>query len=443
MKDRIAIVGGGLVGSLLAAHMAKKGYEIDVYERRPDMRKAKLSAGRSINLACSVRGWTALNAIDAEEEIREIAIPMGGRLLHDEEGETSFMRYGKEDEHIYSVSRGDLNKRLMERAEKTGLVKFRFNARCMDVDLDSGRMDFIDEETGEDYSVQYDRVIGTDGAFSAIRSGMMKTDRFNYLQFYIPSGYKELNIPPVNGNEWAIEKNALHIWPRKSYMLIALPNMDGSYTCTLFMPFEGETSFEKLTTDEEVMAFFKNNFPDALKHFPDLIEQWHDNPTSSLVTVRCEPWYYKDKFLIMGDASHAIVPFYGQGMNAGFEDVRIFMEMLENESDWEKLFKEFGNSRKPNADAISALALRNYVEMRDLVADEHFVTKRELSGKINELFPDKWIPLYSMVSFSNIPYAEAIQKGDRQNEILEELVSLGFTADSPANTLKEKVGEYL
>lgn len=432
-----------MVGSLMATYLGKKGYKVDVFERRPDMRRADIPAGRSINLAMSDRGWRALAQVGAEETIRELAIPMHGRLMHSEQGDTNFMPYGKEGQFINSVSRGELNMRLLTMAEETGNINVQFNMRCAEVKLKEGTLTFTNEETGDSVTKTYDKVFGTDGAFSAIRSAMLKTDRFDYWQFYISSGYKELTMPPVPDKKWAIDNGALHIWPRKNFMLIALPNLDGSFTCTLFNPFEGETGFDSIKSHDDVTQFFETYFKDALPHMPTLLEDWDNNATSSLVTVRCEPWNHGDKFLILGDASHAVVPFYGQGMISGFEDVRLFNEMLEQEGTWDGIFAKFSKSRKPDADGISQLALDNYIEMRDLVADPHFIKKRKISGRIHELYPEKWMPLYSMVTFSHIPYREAYQKGQDQNAILEKLVANGISETSSDDELKNALSGIL
>lgn len=431
------------MGSLMATYLGKKGYKVDVFERRPDMRRADIPAGRSINLAMSDRGWRALAQVGAEETIRELAIPMHGRLMHSEQGETNFMPYGKEGQYINSVSRGELNMRLLTMAEETGNINVQFNMRCTDVKLKEGTLSFKNEETGDSVTKTYDKIFGTDGAFSAIRNAMMRTDRFNYSQFYISSGYKELTMPPVPGKKWAIDNGALHIWPRKNFMLIALPNLDGSFTCTLFNPYEGETGFDSIKSHDDVTKFFETYFKDALPHMPTLLEDWDNNATSSLVTVRCEPWNYGDNFLILGDASHAIVPFYGQGMISGFEDVRLFNEMLEQEGTWDGLFAKYSKMRKPDADGISQLALDNYVEMRDLVADPHFIKKRKISSRIHDLYPEKWMPLYSMVTFSHIPYGQAYQKGQEQNDILEKLVASGISETSSDDELKKALNGIL
>ena len=359
----------------MAATLAKKGFNVDLYERRPDLRRADIAAGRSINLALSDRGLKALANIGSDAAMHDIAIPMHSRFLHDVEGNTSLMPYGKEGQYINSISRGDLNKHLMDVAEATGNVKLYFSMPCTDVDLETATVTFKNAETGEQVVKQYDRVFGTDGAFSVGRNKMMRKDRFNYSQYYISSGYKELSMPAVPDTKWAINKNSLHIWPRGNFMLIALPNMDGSFTCTLFMPFEGEVGFDNLKTDEDVTNFFNTYFKDAVPHMTTLLEDWNNNATSSLVTVKTDPWHYKDKVLLLGDAAHAIVPFYGQGMNAGFEDVDVLSGYIDRYSDWSDLFKAYSAERAPDGHAIAELAIRNYTEMSDLVADPPFCKK--------------------------------------------------------------------
>ncbi|MBI1184976.1 NAD(P)-binding protein [bacterium] len=443
MDSKVCVVGAGLVGSMLATRLAQRGFQVDLYERRVDLRKHDISAGKSINLALSDRGLRALEMVGAAEAMRKISIPMHGRYLHDMEGNTKIMPYGKEGQFINSISRGDLNIHLLNLAEATGNVNLYFNMPCVDVDLDTATITFKDESTGDLVTKTYDRIFGTDGAFSVGRGKMMKTDRFNYSQYYITSGYKELSMPPVPNTKWAIDKNHLHIWPRKSFMLIALPNLDGSFTCTLFLPFEGETAFEHLNSDDKVLDFFNTYFKDAVPHMSTLLEDWHANATSSLVTVKSEPWNYKDKILLMGDAAHAIVPFYGQGMNAGFEDVRVFNDYLDKFNNWDALFAEYSKERVPDGQAIADLAINNYTEMRDLVADPHFVKKRALSARISDLMHDKWLPLYTMVTFSHIRYSEALSKGKYQDEVLEKLVAQNISADSSDKEIMDAVKPFV
>lgn len=423
--EKIAIVGAGLVGSLQAIYMAKKGYDVSVYEGRDDMRKASLSAGRSINLALSNRGWKAIEVAGIKPEIEKMAIPMNGRMMHDVKGNTTFQPYGKDGEAIYSVSRGGLNRQLMNSADAFNNVTFFFNYKCEDIDLKTNTLHFEDRMSGKAVSVKADHIFATDGAFSAIRTRLQKTDRFNYEQKFLAHGYKELTIPAAKGGGFLMDKNALHIWPRGEFMLIALANEDGSFTCTLFFPFEGKQSFESLKTEKEVIEFFEEVFPDALKMMPAIGEEYFSNPTASLVTIKCSPWNYKDQILLMGDSSHAIVPFYGQGMNSGFEDCTVFNNIFEDSNkNWEKSFTKFSDTRKKDADAISDLALQNFIEMRDLVGDEDFLLRKKIEKRIFEKHPDKWMPLYSQVTFSHIPYSEALAAGKNQEKIMDTIMAI-------------------
>tara|TARA_R110002049_G_scaffold254642_2_gene430127 strand:- start:9202 stop:10536 length:1335 start_codon:yes stop_codon:yes gene_type:complete len=418
--DKIAVVGAGLVGSLQAIMLAKKGHQVEVFERRPDMRNVKLIAGRSINLALSDRGWKALKMAGIDENIKETAIPMYGRMMHAEDGTLTPQAYGKEGQAIYSVSRGGLNQTLMNLADQYENVNFNFNKMCENVDLETNTLTFSDAETKEKSIYHPDRIFGTDGAFSAIRAQLQKTSRFNYSQNYLKHGYKELCIPANPDGTHQIDKNSLHIWPRGEYMMIALPNIDGSFTCTLFFPFEGANSFDSIKTEEDVLRFFNERFADTVPLMPHLVKEYFENPTSPLVTIKCEPWNYSDKIILMGDASHAIVPFYGQGMNSGFEDCSVFEEMSANfDGDWAKLFEDFANERKPNGDAIADLAIQNFIEMRDKVADESFLLRKKIEKKLFTKYPDKWMPLYSQVTFSHIPYATANAQGKKQEKIMD------------------------
>jgi kynurenine 3-monooxygenase len=423
---KIAVIGGGLVGSLLSIYLRKRGYEIEVYERRSDPRKTNLYAGRSINLALSTRGIKALEEIGLAAEIRKAAIPMHGRVMHNVAGELSFLPYGKEGQFINSISRGDLNILLMNEAEKAG-VKFQFDQRCLHVDFEKTSLTVQDTSGGTEKNkvstFTHDLIIGADGAFSALRGSMQFTDRFDFSQDYIDHGYKELHIPAGAGGSFQLEKNALHIWPRESFMMIALPNPDGSFTCTLFFPFEGNPSFERLKDDKAILKFFAETFPDATALIPDLLEDFRTNPTSSLVTMKCFPWV-RNKCLLIGDAAHAIVPFYGQGMNAGFEDCRILNGLLNQHADnWNIVLPEFQKQRKPDTDAIAQLALDNFVEMRDLVADADFLLRKKIEAQLHARYPEQWIPLYSMVTFNeNIRYSEAYATGKKQKKIMDEVM---------------------
>lgn len=423
--EKIAIIGSGLVGSLEAILLAKRGYEVHVFERRHDLRKANLIGGRSINLALSNRGWKALKLAGVEAEILKISIPMYARMMHAVDGTLTEQPYGRDNEAIYSVSRGELNRQLLLEASKYKNVYFYFNHKCLDVDLETATCQFLNEDSGAQVTYTFNRVIGTDGAFSAVRNKMQKTDRFNYWQFYLEHGYKELTIHPNTNGSHKLAKNFLHIWPRGEFMLIALANLDGSFTCTLFFPFDGPTSFASLTNAQKVRQFFNQVFPDASNLMETLETDFFENPTSSLVTVRCEPWNYGDKTLLIGDAAHAIVPFYGQGMNAGFEDCFELEKFLDKHSqNWNIAIPEFAKHRKPDGDAISELALQNFIEMRDLVADENFLLRKKIEKKIYEKHPDKWIPLYSMVTFSNLRYSEALSIGKNQELIMNEIMKM-------------------
>jgi len=426
VSKNITILGAGLVGSLLSIYLARRGHKVNIYERRPDMRREKMSAGKSINLALSDRGWRGLQGTGIAEDIRKVAIPMYGRMIH-VNNEINFQPYGEKDQAIWSVSRGGLNMELMNLAERQSNVKLFFDERCTGVDVEHAISRFENHQTQKSSSVQSDHIFGADGAFSAARLQLqLSTDRFQYAQHYIDHGYKELNIPAGKNAEWLMEKNALHIWPRGGYMLIALPNIDGSFTCTLFFPFEGPESFSKLTNKNELMEFFNRVFPDAVPLMPTLAEDFFHNPTGSLVTVRCFPWSYKDKLCLIGDAAHAIVPFFGQGMNCGFEDCTVLDELMtQNDSDWETLFRSFEQSRKPNSDAIAELALQNFIEMRDLVGDKKFLLRKKIEAWFHQKHPDKWLSLYSQVTFSpHVPYSIALANGKRQDEIMNRIMGM-------------------
>ncbi|MCA1750513.1 MAG: FAD-dependent oxidoreductase [Cryomorphaceae bacterium] len=417
MKN-VIIVGAGLVGSLLAANLAKKGYRVKVYERRPDMRNFTMQAGKSINLALSTRGWKAVELAGVKEQVEAIAIPMYGRQIHDIDGNETFQPYGREGQAIYSVSRGELNCVLMDKAEKDNGVEMLFHQKCVSVDFEKNVALFEHTETGMQIEEKADLIFGTDGAFSQVRSDMQRTPRFNYSQEFIPHGYRELFLPAGPGGEFRMEKNALHIWPRGGYMLIALPNADGSFTCTLFMPYEGKHSFAALESDAEVDRFFKEVFPDFYDMMPDLVGDYKSHPLADLVIIKCYPWV-RNHTCLLGDSSHAIVPFYGQGMNSGFEDVSVMDALIEaHDHDWESILPRFQEQRKPDADAIAELAMRNYVEMRDLVGDPAFLLQKKIEARIYERNPEAWMPLYSQVTFSHRRYSEALAEGKKQDEIM-------------------------
>ncbi len=416
----IAIVGSGLVGSLLAIYLRKAGHTVHIYDRSPDIRQIQFS-GRSINLAMSNRGWKALDGVEVGDAVREIAIPMDKRAIHLVD-KLNFQNYGQEGEAIYSISRGILNRKMIDLAEEAG-AEFFFNQKIWDVTLKDATLHMGETERGIWEEKKYDIVFGADGAFSRIRHRMQRQNMFNYSQEFLNMGYKELNIPANPDGTYKLDKNSFHIWPRGEYMLIALPNLDGSFTCTLFMPFEGENSFNLLKDRKKVEAFFEKNFPDSIDVIPKLAEDFFNNPTSTLVTMKCYPWTYEDKVALIGDSSHAIVPFYGQGMNSGFEDISILYEMIEKHGDdWEIIFMEYQKSRKPNADAIAELSYRNFMEMSSKTADDKFLLQKKIEKWFSDKHPDKWIPLYSRVTFSDRPYTEALAIGDLQNAIMEEVL---------------------
>ncbi len=419
---KIAVVGSGLVGSLLAIYLRRAGHTVHVYDRSPDIRTITFS-GRSINLAMSHRGWKALDGVGIGDEVRAIAIAMDKRAIHVAD-KINFQNYGKEGESIYSISRGTLNRKMIDLAEAAG-AEFFFEQKIWDISLADATLHIGESERGEWTDVKYDMVFGADGAFSRIRHRMQRQSMFNYSQEFLDTGYKELNIPANPDGSHKLDKNSFHIWPRGNYMLIALPNLDGSFTCTLFMPFEGENSFAALTDREEVETFFAKNFPDSIEVIPELANDFFKNPTSTLVTMKCFPWTFEDKVALIGDACHAIVPFYGQGMNAGFEDISVLNEMIEKfGDDWKMIFSEYENSRKPNADAIAELSYRNLMEMSTKTADDKFHLQKKIEKHFSHKYPEHWIPLYSRVTFSHRPYTEALAIGDRQNEIMEEVLKM-------------------
>lgn len=431
--NTIQILGAGPVGCLAATLLSQRGFQTRIYERRSDSRKQGAYGGRSINLALSDRGFMSLAKAGLDGEIKSVGLPMSGRMVHHKGGQVGYQPYGQEGQAIYSVSRSGLNFKLMDLAEAHG-IPIHFEARCLEVDLvqKSLQMESPQGQHRETYSV----LLGTDGAYSALRGSLQKTDRFDYSQTYLPHGYKELHIPPTASGDFAMDPGGLHIWPRGQYMMIALPNPDRSFTCTLFMPYEADpgrgvrVGLNDLHTDEAVQAFFEEDFADTLPLMPDLLRDFHHNPTSSLMTVRCAPWNY-DAALILGDAAHAIVPFYGQGLNAGFEDVRVltdFLDQAELQPDsetglWAEVFAAFAQARKADADAIAQLALDNFVEMRDKVADPRFVYQKRLEARMQERHPQRWIPLYSQVTFQpEIPYHQAYRHGQDQQHFMDRIL---------------------
>ena len=428
-EDKILIIGAGLCGSLLALRLAQRGYKIELYESRPDLRKTDISAGRSINLALSDRGLKALRLAGVEEQAKEVCIPMYGRLIHDTEGNTFASNYsGREGEYINSVSRQDLNSLLLNELDAFDNVNIHFNSKCTSVDIENTIAHFKSYTTKEEFLVNADVILGTDGAGSVLRKSyyLERKFLFSYSQEYLTHGYKELEIPADKVGKHQISKDHLHIWPRGEYMLIALPNLDGSFTVTLFLSYEeGEYNFKNLTTEEKVTEFFESQFPDALALIPSIKDEFFNNPTGALGTVKCSPWMYENKTLLLGDAAHAIVPFYGQGMNASFEDVTVFDSVLDEvDGDWEAVFKAYQTKRKEDVDAIADLAIDNYYEMRDHVANPLFKAKRKIEMELEKNFPTKYFSKYAMVTFNeNMGYTEAMKKGRAQDKALLNFVS--------------------
>jgi kynurenine 3-monooxygenase len=419
MPAKFVLIGSGLAGGLLAAYLGRRGYDVDLYERRADPREGNIVAGRSINLAISTRGIHALEQLGIADEALQHAIPMRGRMIHDKSGALHFAPYDVDPKKcINSIGRASLNTTVIEAAQRYPNVRVHFNRKCTDVDP-TEVVCRLETETGK-LTVRGDAVIGVDGAFSAVRASMQRSiDNFQYNESYLAHGYKELTIPPATDGSWQMEKNALHIWPRKSFMMIALPNPDGSFTCTLFWEFEGPRSFATTTTDDDVQRFFDEEFPDAVPLMPTLLEDFKDNPTGSLVTIRCSPWYYRDRICLLGDAAHAVVPFYGQGMNAAFEDCIVLDECLEKfANDRERAFAEYFERRKENADALADLAIGNFIEMRDKTASRTFRAKKKLDHLLEAALPGVYLPLYTMVTFTRVPYAQAAHRARLQDRIL-------------------------
>tara|TARA_B100000683_G_scaffold196973_1_gene190112 strand:+ start:4059 stop:5393 length:1335 start_codon:yes stop_codon:yes gene_type:complete len=424
MKKEITIVGAGLVGSLCSLYMTKRGYIVNVFERRKDLRSEIITAGKSINLALSTRGWTALKKAGVESEVKKIAIPVYKRVMHDVKGKLTDQPYGNEGQCIYSVSRVLMNLLMIDLAEKNG-ANLNFNEKCIDVDFTKNEVIFENALTKKRKGIKSDFIIGADGAFSNVRKKMV--DKYNHHYEYneIDHDYKELLIPADKNGGYLIEKNALHIWPRGEFMLMALANLDGSFTCTLFAPKKGKNSFEGLNNKKEVENYFKRLFPDFFEIVPNLYEQWQANPTSNLGIIRTYPWHAGKSTLLIGDSAHATVPFYGQGMNCGFEDCRILDELLEiNNEDINKCFKIFSEIRKPNGDGLQDLSMHNFIVMRDKTADPMFLLQKKIEKRFSNLYPKKWTPLYSMVSFSNISYEKAWDIGMKQEKIMKEIMKI-------------------
>lgn len=421
MKTEITIIGAGLVGSMMAIFLGQRGYKVNIFDKLPDIRKQSISAGRSINLALANRGIRPMQQLGIMDKVEKLLIPMKGRMLHDIDGDLQFQSYGqKADEQIYSVSRGGLVSLLRDAAEATNNVRFHFQQGLHSIDYQNNSIDIINQNKQLSQH-KFEILLGADGAGSNVRKSFEKNAVKGVSFDLLSHSYKELTIPAGKTDSFLIDKNALHIWPRGEYMLIALPNLDGSFTVTLFLPNTGDLSFESLTDNKAVQQLFNTKFKDAAELMPNLTQMFFDNPTGILGTIRCQQWHYKSALLI-GDSAHAVVPFHGQGMNCGFEDCFELNALLDHHNDnWQKVMAVFTSARKANADAIADMALENYIEMRDSVREAKFHLKKAIAFELEKQFPNQFIPRYSMVMFHHIPYAEAKSRGETQAKILDKL----------------------
>ena len=435
------MIGAGLTGPLLATYLAQQGYSVEIFERRPDMRKESISAGRSINLALSARGNHALKEVGLYDKIKPNTIPMKGRMIHDLNGNTHLQPYGqKENEVIFSVSRAQLNMDLMTLAEETGKVTIRFNHQLLSADLEQNKLLFQLSNSLEEIELPFNRVIGCDGSASILRKSIVEKANIQYVKKPLGHGYKELTIPPLKSGKFRIEPNALHIWPRGNHMLIALPNNDCSFTCTLFFPMTGTKSFETVKTEKDILDLFQSQFYDAIKLIPNLVEDFQKNSTGDLASVYCKPWHLGDKALLIGDAAHAVVPFFGQGMNASFQDCSTLAKLMgQNKNDWKTIFNTFSSVQVENGHAIADMAIENYLEMRDHVNDTEYKKRRNVELKLERMFPGQFIPRYSMVSFHQIPYAEVYQRGGKQFKIIGDVLKADPSGQSIDKDMVEKM----
>ena len=435
------MIGAGLTGPLLATYLAQQGYSVEIFERRPDMRKESISAGRSINLALSARGNHALKEVGLYDKIKPNTIPMKGRMIHDLNGNTHLQPYGqKENEVIFSVSRAQLNMDLMTLAEETGKVTIRFNHQLLSADLEQNKLLFQLSNSLEEIELPFNRVIGCDGSASILRKSIVEKANIQYVKKPLGHGYKELTIPPLKSGKFRIEPNALHIWPRGNHMLIALPNNDCSFTCTLFFPMTGATSFETVKTEKDILDLFQSQFHDAIKLIPNLVEDFQKNSTGDLASVYCKPWHLGDKALLIGDAAHAVVPFFGQGMNASFQDCSTLAKLMgQNKNDWKTIFNTFSSVQVENGHAIADMAIENYLEMRDHVNDTEYKKRRNVELKLERMFPGQFIPRYSMVSFHQIPYAEVYERGEKQFKIISDVLKADPSGQSIDKGMVEKM----
>ncbi|HWG42394.1 MAG TPA: NAD(P)/FAD-dependent oxidoreductase [Gemmataceae bacterium] len=418
-KETVTLVGAGLAGTLMACSLARAGHRVDLYEKRSDPRRRQQEHGRSINLALSVRGIDALREIGLADEVLKSSILMRGRMIHSPRGGLTFQPYGKDDSQaLHSVSRAGLNLQLVEAAARYPSIRFFFDHKCTGLDPHKGTLEFHAGVAHSTILVPAEFIVGADGAFSAVRGQLQKQERFNYRQDYLSHGYKELTIPASPDGAFRLDKHALHIWPRGHFMMIALPNQDGSFTCTLFWPFEGANSFAALQSEASIQAYFQQQFPDVVPLIPTLAHDFLHNPTGPLVTVRCQPWHWGERVVLLGDACHAVVPFLGQGMNAAFEDCTVLAECLVRHADRRAAFATYETQRKQHLDVLADLCIDNFLEMRDRVGSRLFVFRKKLGILLHRLFPRWYVPLYVMIEFSRIPYADALRRAHRQDWVV-------------------------
>ena len=419
------VIGSGLVGTVLAVYLAKQGHEAQVYERVADPREADPSSGRSINLTLCDRGFAVLDSIGVGDAVRAVSVPVKGRLVHDVKGELTFQPYGNNGEAIYSIARTDLNKVLLDFAERNFDIHFSFNEKCLDIDFCAPSVQLRNLRTGDVSSANARLIFGCDGAYSAVRSKMQRKMRLNFSQHYWDQGYKELRAHTSTERDWTAERNVIHIWPRKDYMLIGFPNIYGTFTVALHLPFTGPLSFESLVTDADVRELFQTSFPDVIPHMPELIDDFLNHPANPMVTIKCSPWSYQDRAVLIGDAAHSIYPSYGQGANAGFEDCATLFECMQTyREDWKQVLKEFERRRRPNTDAIADLCAEHFKELRDLVGSPDFLLRKEIERTVNHAYPDKYKDLYSMITFTCMPYVEAMRIDREQRSILDQLMAI-------------------
>ncbi|MFT5757216.1 MAG: kynurenine 3-monooxygenase [Alteromonadaceae bacterium] len=427
-ETTITIAGAGPVGTLLAVILGRRGYKVKLYESRPDSREHDIYQGKSINIALSDRGWLALESVGIADKIKETAIPMRKRVMHGVDGTLTEQVYGVGEQAIWSVSRSGINEQLLDLAEQENCIELFFDQRLTHIDFASGCASFSNGK--QHVEVDADYVFGADGAYSKVRRLAQETSRFSYSQSYMPQCYIELNIEAnqgVSGDaRFKMEKEALHIWPRKDFMLIALPNPDGTFTCTLFLNYEGDVSFNALKERATVSAFFNEHFSDAMSLLENPIDEFMSKAANPLFLVSVDPWVINQKVALIGDAAHAMVPFYGQGMNCGFEDCRELGELIDaHQHNWQEIFPAYQAQRKVNADAITELAKRNFIEMSELSGDALFLLRKKIEAKFHQMHPDLWVPLYSMVTFCpNLPYSQALKMGEHQQVIMNQIMQV-------------------